>query len=203
MFSSKKRSAHVPVVVVRTTSNPGLNTGGNAMRDITAVFWTVLVLVKLQLGALSSERFVDLSNRNLSTVPSDLPHTVEHLDLSCNRIRRLTRGAFTNTTQLRFLNVSWNNLETIDPESEWCHYELYFATHQRLVRGPDSVVLVLLEPLPEYLIPSKYHQLKSMMRRHTYLEWPPEKAKQRLFWANLRAALQSDIPSAPVTELED
>ncbi|XP_072295722.1 toll-like receptor 1 [Eucyclogobius newberryi] len=88
-------------------------------------------------------------------------------------------------------------------KSEWCHYELYFATHQRLARGPDSVVLVLLEPLPQYLIPSKYHQLKSMMRRHTYLEWPQEKAKQRLFWANLRAALQSDIPNAPVTELEE
>ncbi|KAJ0050176.1 hypothetical protein NL108_014037 [Boleophthalmus pectinirostris] len=88
-------------------------------------------------------------------------------------------------------------------KSEWCHYELYFATHQRLARGPDSVVLVLLEPLPQYLIPSKYHQLKSMMRRHTYLEWPQEKAKQRLFWANLRAALQSDIPSAPVSELEE
>ncbi|KAJ0002467.1 hypothetical protein NQD34_007616 [Periophthalmus magnuspinnatus] len=88
-------------------------------------------------------------------------------------------------------------------KSEWCHYELYFATHQRQARGPDSVVLVLLEPLPEYLIPSKYHQLKSMMRRHTYLEWPQEKAKQRLFWANLRAALQSNIPSAPATELEE
>ncbi|KAK7922770.1 hypothetical protein WMY93_009672 [Mugilogobius chulae] len=88
-------------------------------------------------------------------------------------------------------------------KSEWCHYELYFATHQRLAQGPDGVVLVLLEPLPEYLIPAKYHQLKSMMRRHTYLEWPQEKAKQRLFWANLRAALQSDIPSAPATDLEE
>nr|QNL15363.1 Toll-like receptor 1 [Bostrychus sinensis] len=88
-------------------------------------------------------------------------------------------------------------------KSEWCHYELYFATHQRLARGPDGVVLVLLEPVPQYLIPSKYHQLKSIMRRHTYLEWPQDKAKQRLFWANLRAALQSEIPNAPTTELED
>lgn len=88
-------------------------------------------------------------------------------------------------------------------KSEWCHYELYFASHQRLVQGSDSVVLVLLEPLPQYLIPSKYYQLKSMMRRHTYLEWPQERAKHRLFWANLRAALQADLPNAPVTELQD
>ncbi|XP_042348858.1 toll-like receptor 1 [Plectropomus leopardus] len=88
-------------------------------------------------------------------------------------------------------------------KSEWCHYELYFASHQRLTWGSDSIVLVLLEPLPQYLIPSKYYQLKSMMGRHTYLEWPQDRAKHRLFWANLRAALQTDLPNAPVTELEE
>lgn len=88
-------------------------------------------------------------------------------------------------------------------KSDWCHYELYFATHHRLGHGSDSIVLVLLEPLPQYLIPSKYNQLKSMMSRHTYLEWPQDRAKQRLFWANLRAALQVDLPNAPVTELEE
>lgn len=88
-------------------------------------------------------------------------------------------------------------------KSEWCHYELYFASHQRLAQGSDSVVLVLLEPLPQYLIPSKYYQLKSMMGRHTYLEWPQDRAKHRLFWANLRAALQEDLPNAAVTELEE
>ncbi|KAM9356738.1 toll-like receptor 1 [Symphorus nematophorus] len=88
-------------------------------------------------------------------------------------------------------------------KSEWCHYELYFASHQRLTQGSDSVVLVLLEPLPQYLIPAKYYQLKSMMGRHTYLEWPQDRAKHRLFWANLRAALQADLPYAPVTELEE
>ncbi|XP_037316657.1 toll-like receptor 1 [Pungitius pungitius] len=87
-------------------------------------------------------------------------------------------------------------------KSEWCHYELYFASHQRLAWGTDSVVLVLLEPLPQYLIPSKYYQLKSMMGRHTYLEWPQDRAKHRLFWANLRAALQAELPNAPVSELE-
>lgn len=88
-------------------------------------------------------------------------------------------------------------------KSEWCHYELYFASHQRLARGSDGIVLVLLEPLPQYMIPSKYYQLKSMMSRHTYLEWPQDRAKHRLFWANLRAALQTDLPNAPVTELEE
>ncbi|XP_041846035.1 toll-like receptor 1 [Melanotaenia boesemani] len=88
-------------------------------------------------------------------------------------------------------------------KSEWCHYELYFASHQRLSLGADSIVLVLLEPLPQYLIPSKYYQLKSMMSRHTYLEWPQDKGKHRLFWANLRAALQADLPNLPTTEINE
>ncbi|KAM9741358.1 toll-like receptor 1 [Menidia menidia] len=88
-------------------------------------------------------------------------------------------------------------------KSEWCHYELYFAGHQHIPLGSDSIVLVLLEPLPQYLIPSKYYQLKSMMSRHTFLEWPQDRAKHRLFWANLRAALQADLPHAPVTDITE
>ncbi|NP_001124065.1 toll-like receptor 1 [Danio rerio] len=87
-------------------------------------------------------------------------------------------------------------------QSEWCHYELYFANHQKLTRGMDSILLILLEPLPLYLIPSKYYQLKTMMSRRTYLEWPQEGAKQKLFWANLRAALQAELPNTPDREEE-
>ncbi|XP_051505321.1 toll-like receptor 1 [Myxocyprinus asiaticus] len=87
-------------------------------------------------------------------------------------------------------------------QSEWCHYELYFANHQKVARGLDSIILILLEPLPLYLIPSKYYQLKAMMSRRTYLEWPQEGAKQKLFWANLRAALQANLPTPPETEEE-
>lgn len=81
-------------------------------------------------------------------------------------------------------------------QSEWCHYELYFASHQWISRGIDNIILILLEPLPTYLIPSKYYQLKAMMARRTYLEWPQNKAKQRMFWVNLRAALQADLPDS-------
>ena len=82
-------------------------------------------------------------------------------------------------------------------QSQWCHYELCFANHQRVARGFDSVMLILLEPLPLYLIPSKYYQLRNMMSRRTYLEWPQERAKQVLFWANLRAVLQANLPTEP------
>lgn len=87
-------------------------------------------------------------------------------------------------------------------QSDWCHYELYFASHQWITRGSDNIILILLEPLPTYLIPSKYCQLKAMMARRTYLEWPKDKAKQRMFWANLRAVLQADLPNSGERQLE-
>lgn len=86
--------------------------------------------------------------------------------------------------------------------SDWCHYELYFASHQRVTRGFDNIILILLEPLPTYLIPSKYYQLKAMMARRTYLEWPQDKAKQIMFWANLHAVLQADLPESVEKEWE-
>ncbi|KAJ8262411.1 hypothetical protein GJAV_G00166170 [Gymnothorax javanicus] len=86
--------------------------------------------------------------------------------------------------------------------SSWCHYELYFAQHQRLSRGSDSVILILREPLPQYLIPSKFYQLKSMMAQRTYLEWPQDSNKHRLFWAHLRAAVQAPLSVVPDQDLE-
>lgn len=32
------------------------------------------------------------------------------------------------------------------------------------------------------------------MKERTYMEWPKERAKQGLFWANLRGAIQIDLP---------
>ncbi|XP_061106773.1 toll-like receptor 1 [Conger conger] len=86
--------------------------------------------------------------------------------------------------------------------SGWCHYELYFAQHQRLSRGYDSVILILREPLPQYLIPSKFYQLKAMMAQRTYLEWPQDPNKHKLFWAHLRAALNAPLPVTPNQDWE-
>ncbi|XP_078256047.1 toll-like receptor 6 [Rhinoraja longicauda] len=74
-------------------------------------------------------------------------------------------------------------------QSEWCHYELYFAQHRVLSEHSNNLILIVLEPIPQYMIPSKYYKLKSLMAKKTYLEWPADKNKQRLFWANLQAAI--------------
>ncbi|XP_072262432.1 toll-like receptor 1 [Pyxicephalus adspersus] len=79
-------------------------------------------------------------------------------------------------------------------QSEWCHYELCFAEHSLFGKNSDNLILILLEPIPQYLIPKKYSKLKALMKQRTYLEWPKEKAKQGLFWANLRGAIQINLP---------
>ncbi|KAK0133728.1 Toll-like receptor 1 [Merluccius polli] len=82
-------------------------------------------------------------------------------------------------------------------KSDWCNYELYFASQQHLSWGSDRVVLLLLEPVPQYLIPSKFHQLKLLMSKHTYLEWPQEKAKHRLFCPTSELHYKIDLRNAP------
>ncbi|XP_039607227.1 toll-like receptor 6 isoform X2 [Polypterus senegalus] len=77
--------------------------------------------------------------------------------------------------------------------SEWCHYELYFAQHQLLSENTENLILILLEPIPHYLIPSKYYKLKDLMSRKTYMEWPQDKNKHKLFWANLRSAIHINL----------
>ncbi|KAM4706594.1 LOW QUALITY PROTEIN: toll-like receptor 6 [Discoglossus pictus] len=78
-------------------------------------------------------------------------------------------------------------------QSEWCHYELYFAQHKLYSENSNNLILILLEPIPQYLIPTKYYKLKNLMAQRTYLEWPKEESKCGLFWANLRLAININL----------
>ncbi|XP_078402309.1 toll-like receptor 1 isoform X1 [Cetorhinus maximus] len=100
------------------------------------------------------------------------------------------------------IEKSYKSIFVLSPnfiQSEWCHYELYFAQHQVLNEQSDNLILIVLEPIPQYLIPSKYYKLKSLMAKKTYLEWPSDKNKQRLFWANLQATIGINL-TAPSEE---
>ncbi|KAG7279175.1 hypothetical protein CRUP_022370, partial [Coryphaenoides rupestris] len=148
--------------------------------------------------------FVSYSQQDADWVKDSLLHNLQgpaggRLRI-CHHEKSFLPGRTIIENIMQCVEKSWRCVFVLSShfvKSEWCHYELYFASHQHLAWGSDRVVLVLLEPLPEYLIPSKYHQLKNLMSKHIYLEWPEEKAKQGLFWVNLRAALQADLLTAP------
>ncbi|XP_063044496.1 toll-like receptor 1 [Engraulis encrasicolus] len=150
--------------------------------------------------------FVSYSQRNAEWVKGQLIPRLEGEDAGaagdglrvCHHEQDFVPGKTIVENILRCVEMSRRCIFVLSSDfvrSEWCHYELCFANHQRVAKGFDCVILVLLEPLPQYMIPSKYYQLKDMMSRRTYLEWPPERTKQVLFWANLRAALYADLPT--------
>ncbi|XP_036407779.1 toll-like receptor 1 [Megalops cyprinoides] len=146
--------------------------------------------------------FVSYSQHDADWVKNKLlPNLEEDRTLRvCQHERNFVPGKTIVENIVRCVETSYRCIFVLSSHfvrSEWCHYELYFAQHQRLSRGSDSVILILLEPLPQYLIPSKFNQLKAMMARRTYLEWPQDSNKHKLFWAHLRAALQAPLPPPP------
>ena len=78
-------------------------------------------------------------------------------------------------------------------QSAWCHYEPYFAHHNLSHESPEHIILILLEPIPLYCIPTRYPKLKALMEKKAYLEWPKDRRKCGLFWANLQAALHVNL----------
>ncbi|XP_029970757.1 toll-like receptor 1 [Salarias fasciatus] len=158
------------------------------------------------LAGVEFHAFVSYSQHDADWVHQDLLPNLEGGLRISHHEKHFVPGKTIIENIINCVEKSWRAVFVLSAhfvKSEWCHYELYFASHQRVARGSDSIVLVLLEPLPQYLIPSKYYQLKSMMSRHTYLEWPQDRVKQRLFWANLRAALQADLPDAAAAQIQE
>uniref|UniRef100_A0A8C2A0U1 Leucine rich repeat containing 17 n=1 Tax=Cyprinus carpio TaxID=7962 RepID=A0A8C2A0U1_CYPCA len=56
---------------------------------------------------------LDCSNRDLKTVPADIPLDIVRLDLSRNNIKQLRPKEFVNVKDLKLLNLSGNSLENI------------------------------------------------------------------------------------------
>ncbi|XP_041125702.1 toll-like receptor 2 type-2 isoform X2 [Polyodon spathula] len=77
--------------------------------------------------------------------------------------------------------------------SEWCHYEFFFAHHQVFDEKKDSLILLLLEPIPTNSIPDRFCKLRKLMNKNTYLEWPHDEARQSMFWKRLKAVLNQEV----------
>ncbi|XP_067845830.1 toll-like receptor 2 [Heptranchias perlo] len=80
-------------------------------------------------------------------------------------------------------------------QSEWCHYEFFFAHQQVFDEKKDSLILLLLEPIPKNSIPDRFCKLRKLMNSNTYLEWPQNEFQQGFFWKRLKAVLNLDFHS--------
>ncbi|XP_051029979.1 toll-like receptor 10 [Phodopus roborovskii] len=91
---------------------------------------------------------------------------------------------------------SYKSIFVLSPnfvQSEWCHYEFYLAHHNPFRDNYDSIILILLKPIPTYCISPRFHMLKTLLEKQVHLEWPKDRRKCGLFWANLRAAVNVNL----------
>ncbi|NXA30993.1 TLR6 protein, partial [Eudromia elegans] len=155
-----------------------------------------------QETALQFHAFISYSARDSSWVTSELVPNLEKGEgcvRLCQHERDFIPGKSIVENIIDCIEKSYKLIFVLSPnfvQSEWCHYELYFAHHKVFSDNSDSLILILLEPIPPYIIPARYHKLKALMAKRTYLEWPKERSKHALFWANLRAAISINLPMA-------
>nr|XP_020641886.1 toll-like receptor 6 isoform X3 [Pogona vitticeps] len=151
------------------------------------------------LQILSGHPLSSLSEHDSDWVKNVLIPNLEKEDGSiriCQHKRNFVAGKSIVENIIDCIEKSYKTIFVLSPnfvQSEWCHYELYFAHHKVFSEDHDSLILVLLESIPAYIVPARYHKLKALMAKRTYLEWPKERSKHGLFWANLRAAIQIKI----------
>ncbi|NXY44341.1 TLR1 protein, partial [Ceuthmochares aereus] len=152
--------------------------------------------------ALQFHAFVSYSERDALWVKNELIPNLEKGEgcvQLCQHERNFVPGKSIVENIINCIEKSYKSIFVLSPnfvQSEWCHYELYFAHHKLFSENSNSLILILLEPIPPYIIPARYHKLKALMAKRTYLEWPKERSKRALFWANLRAAISINLPMA-------
>ncbi|XP_062498491.1 toll-like receptor 6 isoform X1 [Pezoporus occidentalis] len=149
---------------------------------------------------LQFHAFVSYSERDALWVKDELIPNLEKGEgciQLCQHERNFIPGKSIVENIINCIEKSYKSIFVLSPnfvQSEWCHYELYFAHHKLFSENSESLILILLEPIPPYIIPARYHKLKALMAKRTYLEWPKERSKRALFWANLRAAININLP---------
>ncbi|NXC37270.1 TLR6 protein, partial [Campylorhamphus procurvoides] len=150
---------------------------------------------KEQETVLQFHAFISYSERDAPWVKDELIPNLEKEEgcvRLCQHERNFIPGKSIVENIINCIEKSYKSIFVLSPnfvQSEWCHYELYFAHHKLFSENSNSLILILLEPIPPYVIPARYHKLKALMAKRTYLEWPKERSKHALFWANLRAAI--------------
>ncbi|NWT91062.1 TLR6 protein, partial [Lanius ludovicianus] len=150
-------------------------------------------------SVLQFHAFISYSERDSLWVKNELIPNLEKGEgcvQLCQHERNFIPGKSIVENIINCIEKSYKSIFVLSPnfvQSEWCHYELYFAHHKLFSENSNSLILVLLEPIPPYLIPARYHKLKALMAKRTYLEWPKERSKRALFWANLRAAISVNL----------
>lgn len=143
--------------------------------------------------------FISYSEHDSAWVKYELIPSLEKEDgsvLICLHEGNSDPGQSMTEDTINCIEKSYKSIFVLSPsfvQTEWCHYEPYFAHCSLFHESLDYIILILLEPIPLYCIPTRYPKLKALMEKKAYLEWPQDRRKCGLFWANLRAALHVNL----------
>ncbi|KAM4614947.1 toll-like receptor 1 [Polymixia lowei] len=138
--------------------------------------------------------FISYSHHDSDWVDSQLVPCLEGAGLQlCIHERDFVPGEWIVDNIINCVEASYKTLFVLSNhfvQSEWCNYELFFAQHRAISVQQDSLVFIILEPIPTDSLPKKFLKLRSLLRQQTYLEWPKDERKQQVFWSSLHSMLR-------------
>ncbi|XP_017551330.1 toll-like receptor 2 [Pygocentrus nattereri] len=139
--------------------------------------------------------FISYSQYDSAWVDSQLVPALEGSGLSiCIHERDFAPGQWIVDNIINCMESSYKTIFVLSNnfvQSEWCNYELFFAQHRAISVEDDLLVFILLEPIPVDSLPKRFLKLRTLLRKQTYLEWPKDDQKKKLFWSSLRSILQT------------
>lgn len=149
--------------------------------------------------------FISYSHHDSDWVDSKLVPSLEGVGLSlCIHERDFVPGEWIIDNIINCVETSYKTLFVLSNhfvQSEWCNYELFFAQHRAINVQQDSLVFILLEPIPTDSMPKKFLKLRTLLRQQTYLEWPRDERKQQVFWASLKSILRAADKSLVIKDV--
>ncbi|XP_048095451.1 toll-like receptor 1, partial [Alosa alosa] len=150
---------------------------------------------RLESSTFNYHAFISYSVKDAQWVQSELaPHLEASNFQLCLHERDFVPGEWVIDNIINCVESSYKTVFILSQSfvhSEWCNYELFFAQHRAIGVQRDSLVLILLEPIPPDSLSRKFLRLRSLLRQQTYLPWPQEEPKRQLFWASLTAMLRT------------
>uniref|UniRef100_A0A8C9SDU2 Toll-like receptor 6 n=2 Tax=Scleropages formosus TaxID=113540 RepID=A0A8C9SDU2_SCLFO len=150
---------------------------------------------RLKNAIFKYHAFISYSQKDSEWVDNQLVPNLEAAQFSlCIHERDFVPGDWIIDNIINCVERSYKTLFVLSHnfvQSEWCNYELFFAQHRAMSIQQDSLVFILLEPIPTDSLPKKFLKLRTLLRQQTYLEWHKDERKQQVFWASLRSMLKT------------
>uniref|UniRef100_A0A3P9DBH1 TIR domain-containing protein n=1 Tax=Maylandia zebra TaxID=106582 RepID=A0A3P9DBH1_9CICH len=76
-------------------------------------------------------------------------------------------------------------------QSEWCSREIQMASYRLFDEHKDVLIMVFLEDIPAKQL-SPYYQIRSLVKKRSYLSWPQAVQHTGVFWQKIQQALKRE-----------